>query len=115
MMMSLLPIVECSLNMAIHVDEKSAAERDGYTNAECLPHELHRKLVAEAFWTAECEAELRESRKVDYHFKCVGDREELMNTIDKERANTTYSHFDCSEECKRRGIKLYLSYCTKSE
>ena len=68
-----------------------------------MTHELHRKLVAEAFWTAECEAELRESNKIDHHFKCVGDREELMDTIDKERANTTYSHLECSEECKKRG------------
>lgn len=81
MMMSLLSKLECSWNMAIHADQKSAAERDGNTNAECLPHELHHKLVAEAFWTAECEAELRESRKVDYYFRCVGDREELINTI----------------------------------
>ena len=66
--------------------------------------------MAEAFWTAECEAELRESNKIDHHFKRVGDREELMDNIDKERANTTYSHFECSEECKKRGKnprKLY--------
>ena len=67
------------------------------------PHELHRKLVAEAFWTAECEAELRESNKIDHYFKCVGAREELMDTTDKERANTTYSHLECSEECRKRG------------
>ena len=74
--------------------------------SQCLPHELHCKLVAEAFWTAECEADLRESNKIDHHFKRVGDREELMDIINKERAKTTYSHLECSEECRKRG-KLY--------
>ena len=85
--------------------DKPTAERDddGNTVDECLPHELHGKSVAEAFWTAECEAELRECSKVDHCFKRVGDRERLMDIIDKTRASTTYSHSECSEECKRRG------------
>lgn len=79
-----------------------------------MPHELHRKLVAEEFWTAEYEAELRESNKIDHRFKCVRDREELMDSIDKERANTTYSHSECSKECKKRGkIALELRIIVK--
>lgn len=86
----------------IHVDEDSAT-KSNCDSIESLPYELHRKLVAEAFWTAECEAELRESNNVDYHFKHVEDREELMDAIDKERAKTNYAHVNCSEECKKRG------------
>ena len=41
-------------------DRPSAIKKNTDDTSESLPHELHRKLVAEAFWTAECEAELRD-------------------------------------------------------
>ena len=67
-----------------------------------LPHELHRKLVAEAFWNAECELEIRESEDT-YYFKSASSREEFMENVDKKRTTTLYPHTDCSEECKKRG------------
>lgn len=70
---------------------------------QSFPYELHRKIVADAFWTAECEAELREGDKIDHHFKRQEDREKFMDAVDRDRATTTYSHSNCSEECKKRG------------
>ena len=93
----------------MHADDNSSTIKKNTddTTTESLPHELHRKLVAEAFWTAECEAELRESNKLDYCFKRVEDRKELMDAIDKERAISTYAHTECSGECKKRGKNNY--------
>ncbi len=76
-------------------------------NTECdydsnLLYELHRKSVAEAFWNAECEAELREANNINYKFS-GGTREHLMAEIDQKRASLTYPHSDCSEECRKRG------------
>ena len=76
------------------------------------PQELHRKAIAEAFWNAEMEAELRASGNISHHFHSVRGRENLlMEKIDKERVSTTYSHSVCSDECKKRGS--YVSFIIK--
>ena len=92
-------------------EEKSVVDESGSDAIDSLPCELNRKLIAEAFWTAECEAELRETKKIDHHFKRQEDREKLMDTIDRERASTTYSHTQCSEECKKRGQIILVTFC----
>ena len=33
-----------------------------------LPYELHRKMVAEAFWNVEIESELREANMISHKF-----------------------------------------------
>ena len=72
---------------------------------------MHRKTVAEAFWNAETEAELREKDEIDYIFSTVNSRETLMDKIDEERAGNIYPHIDCTEDCKKRGM-LNLHLCT---
>ena len=69
-----------------------------------LPYELHRKMVAEAFWNVEIESELREANMISHKFTSASSREDLMCTVDEQRAKTTYQHGDCSEECRKRGI-----------
>ena len=69
-------------------------------------HLLHRKTVAEAFWNAELENELREMGWTSYTFENIKSRETLMKKIDDIRATTIYKHEYCSDECKRRGIWL---------
>lgn len=67
-------------------------------------YELHRKVVAEAFWTAEVEAELREWSEVGYLFTTAATRENIMDVIDAERATKSYAHNLCSEACQKRGM-----------
>ena len=68
-----------------------------------LGHELHRKSVAEAFWNAESEAELREANRLHYRFLSTSSREELMVEIDQQRASALYPHKNCTEECRKTG------------
>ena len=70
-----------------------------------LPHELSRKIVAEAFWNAEIEAELREKNCIGHRFMSSTSREELMMKIDEERSSSCYAHMECSEGCKSRGMQ----------
>jgi len=64
--------------------------------------ELHCKAVAEAFWTAEVESELREKDEVGHRFISAVSQEEFMDLVDKERALLPYPrHF--SDECRKRG------------
>lgn len=74
-----------------------------------MPYELHRKSVGEAFWNAESEDELREANKINYQFQSQSAREDLMAEIDQKRANSTYLHSNCSEECRKRGTKFNSS------
>jgi len=60
--------------------------------------------VAEAFWNAEIENELREEGKIDYIFSSADSREELMDNIDEQRAAHPYVHTNCTDECKKRGV-----------
>ena len=60
--------------------------------------------MAEAFWNAELEDELRKSGCTHKTFADSGSREELMREIDTIRAATIYPHKICSTECKKRGI-----------
>ena len=71
---------------------------------------LSWKTVAEAFWNREVEDELRRREWLDRLFEHGRSREEIMMTIDKERATTVYPHEQCSDECKKRGkfISLYI-------
>ena len=75
--------------------------------AENLPEttshaELHRKVLANAFWNGELEKELRESDKADYIFSSTSDREKAMDDIDQQRATSVYTH-TCSKTCQERG------------
>ena len=74
--------------------------------SEVCTHELHRKSVAEAFWNAEIENELREEGKIGYIFSSLDSREELMDAIDEERTSHPYVHTNCTDECKKRGMHL---------
>lgn len=65
--------------------------------------ELHRKTVAEAFWTAEVESELRERADVGHTFTSAASREQFMDVADKQRALQPYPHDICSDECRKRG------------
>ena len=64
---------------------------------------MHRKTIAEAFWTAEVEAELRERSDIGHLFTSVVTREKIMDTVDSERATKPYAHNLCSEACQKRG------------
>ncbi len=63
---------------------------------------MHRKTVADTFWIAKLEEEMRQRGWIDRVFKDPSDREKLMQEIDTIRATTMYSHLVCSEECKKR-------------
>ena len=76
---------------------------------ETITHELHRKSLAEAFWNAEIEDELREKGKLDYRFSSVESREKLMDAIDEDRTKSPYLHNDCTVECKKRGTYICMS------
>ena len=64
--------------------------------------ELTRKHVAEAFWNAEVESELRMDN-INFKFTEKSDRESFMDAVDQKRAKQPYAHTNCSEECKKRG------------
>ena len=74
-----------------------------------MTHELSRKIIAEAFWTAEVEAELRETNRIGHLFHSSSSREELMLKFDKERSSSCYNHLECSEACKSRGILVHYT------
>ena len=65
--------------------------------------ELHRKVVARAFWNSELEDELREQGQIEYKFESVDDNNKAMEEIDRQRASTVYPHQNCSAECRKRG------------
>ena len=58
--------------------------------------------MAEAFWNAEVEHELR-TGDVKFKFTEKTDREAFMDAVDRGRANNPYAHTNCSEECRKRG------------
>ena len=66
-------------------------------------HLLHRKTVADAFWNAELEDELRQRGWIKSPFVVPSDRERLMQEVDKVRAVSIYSHEVCSKDCQMRG------------
>lgn len=72
-------------------------------DVQCQQQYLSRKTVAEAFWNAELEDELRKRGCVGKLFKTSGDREKYMREIDLMRAGSIYPHDVCPEECKQRG------------
>ena len=74
-----------------------------------MPHELSRKIVAEAFWNAEIEAELRENNDTKHRFTSVASREDLMVEIDEKRSGFCYPHDTCNEACKSRGMYTCMS------
>ncbi len=71
-------------------------------------HLLSRKTIAEAFWNAELEDELRCRGWIDRAFACSQSREDLMREVDSVRAAEVYPHNLCSDECKRRGISVLV-------
>lgn len=91
---------------AQHVDVEMQEEQQDGTLRECRGLvELHRKVVAKAFWNSEIEAELRELKWTDFQFQSPDDHTHVLERIDKWRASNTYSsHHTCSEECRKRGI-----------
>lgn len=70
---------------------------------------LTRKHVAEAFWNNEVESEVRGDHNLTFRFTEKTDCEAFMDMVDQKRATTPYPHTNCSEECKKRGIR-YRSY-----
>ena len=72
-------------------------------------HLLNRKTVAEAFWNAELEAELRQMAWIHCPFQGSKSREMHMQKIDQVRASTVYPHDICSEECRRRGKPILVT------
>ena len=58
--------------------------------------------MAEAFWNAEVESEVR-TGNINFKFTEKNDREAFMDAVDKSRANNPYTHTNCSEECRKRG------------
>ena len=67
---------------------------------------LSRKTVADAFWNAELEAELRSRGWLSKPFMEKSSRETLMSEVDSCRASETYPHNECSQLCKDRGWSL---------
>ena len=66
--------------------------------------ELHRKIVACAFWNSKLEDELREQGQIEYKFESVDDNNKAMEEIDlHHQATTVYLHQTCSAEYRRRG------------
>ena len=63
---------------------------------------LHRKSVANAFWTFQIENELTEDNRREHVFSGSQAQERY------KRANSVYNHESCSDECKRRGQKIKL-------
>ena len=59
--------------------------------------------MADAFWNAELEDELRQRGRIKSPFAVPSDRERLMQEVDKVRAVSIYSHEVCSKECQMRG------------
>ena len=80
------------------MDHKEADHLSEYTSGA----ELHRKVVARAFWNSELEDELREQGQIGYRFESVDDNK-AMGEIDRHRASTVYPHQNCSVECCKRG------------
>ena len=107
-------------NVSINVLQLSRAyispandEEDG--SADSLPEctsraEIHRKVVAHAFWNSELEEELRERKWLHVQFSSSGSREDIMEAVDKERSSSVYEHKVCSDECKKRGKFYSLAY-----
>ena len=69
---------------------------------------LHRKRVANAFWTFQIENELTEDNRREHVFSGSQAQERYMEEVDIKRANSVYNHESCSDECKRRGQKIKL-------
>ena len=95
-----------SLISQLYTDECSDHEEDKSDHlSECTNGaELHRKVVARAFWNSELEDELREQGQIEYRFESVDDNNKAMEEIDRHRATTVYPHQTCSAECRKRGL-----------
>ena len=65
--------------------------------------------MAEAFWNAEVESELR-TGNIKFKFTEKTDREAFMDAVDKGRANNPYTHTNCSEECRKRGNWISITF-----
>lgn len=72
------------------------------------PGKLTRKHVAEAFWNAEVEDEIRLNDVNDIKFHEKYDREIFMDAVDKKRAYHPYPHANCSEECHKEVLYTYV-------
>ena len=71
-------------------------------------------MVAQAFWNGELEDEIREHNWIDdVKFSSSTSREDVMDTVDRERSVTVYEHQHCSDECKKRGKCDYFCLCSK--
>ena len=91
------------MSLCLHKGE-DPDEDDQERLSECRNQaELHRKVVANAFWNSELEDELREQGWIDYSFHKVGDHKKAMEKVDRQRASSVYPHHTCSVECKKRG------------
>ena len=72
-----------------------------HNHAEFTP-----RIIADAFYNGEVEAELRCLDRIDYLFKKDSDREDCMEMIESMRRMSTYPHpaVECAPDCKDRGI-----------
>lgn len=79
-----------------------------YTSLHVRDTEFTPRIVADAFYTGELEAELRLLGHVDYLFKKDSDRELCMEMIEGIRRMGTYPHpvEECAADCKERGINF---------
>ena len=74
-------------------------DQEGSTHAE-----LHRKTVANAFWSYQVEEELTEENDRTHIITGSSSHNEYMDEVDKRRATSVYSHEQCSMECQKRGL-----------
>ena len=65
--------------------------------------DIHRKRVANAFWTYQIQQEMKERNNFSYIFKGQRARESFMTEVDIKRAKEVYPHVKCTKECKQRG------------
>ena len=70
---------------------------------DCVTSDLHRKTLANAFWTYQVEQEPRERNDLDYVFHGKRELDAYMDKVDSDRANSVYLHENCTDECKKRG------------
>ena len=70
--------------------------------------DVHRKRVANAFWTYQIQQEIKEQNNYGFTFKGPKAQEMFMTEVDIQRANSVYPHVKCGKDCKRRGNYMYI-------
>ena len=74
--------------------------------------EITARLASEAFYNSELESEVRllvaeEKLTLDEcTFQQDSDREKIMEKIEFIRSHSIYPHYNCTAECKERGVYI---------